>query len=235
MKNTYLKTVFVLALSFLSASLFAQDIKKDLPNFSALKVSGAFDVILKQGNKTAVEVQLKGSTKAEDIEIEVEGESLKIRPNPKVRSWYNSSPSATIYVYFKNLENISSSGSSDVTSRDVVKADELKIASSGSSDIKLPIEVNELDLSASGSTDIYLSGNVKNDAEMSLSGSCDVGTYDLILNNLEINMSGSCDAKLTINGELEARISGSGDISYKGEPTTQSVKISGSGDIHKVM
>ena len=36
---------------------------------------------------------------------------------------------------------------------------------------------------------------------------------------------------MVCNGKLKARVSGSGDISYSGNPTNKDTKVSGSGDI----
>ncbi|MDG1774786.1 MAG: DUF2807 domain-containing protein, partial [Flavobacteriaceae bacterium] len=44
-------------------------------------------------------------------------------------------------------------------------------------------------------------------------------------------VSGSADVTLTVKGTLNAKVSGSGDIQYKGNPKKVASKVSGSGDV----
>jgi len=84
----------------------------------------------------------------------------------------------------------------------------------------------------SGSGDITLNGTAKN-FEATISGSGDIKAYGLEADNVEATVSGSADIKVTANKMLKARVSGSGDISYRGNPTKVDTKASGSGDISK--
>ncbi len=84
----------------------------------------------------------------------------------------------------------------------------------------------------SGSGDMNLSGKTI-DFEATISGSGDIKAYDLIADNVEATVSGSADIKVTANKMLKARVSGSGDISYRGNPEKVDTKTSGSGDISR--
>ena len=50
---------------------------------------------------------------------------------------------------------------------------------------------------------------------------------------MEAVVSGSGDIQVTASQSLKARVSGSGDISYRGNPEKQDFKTSGSGDISR--
>ena len=82
----------------------------------------------------------------------------------------------------------------------------------------------------SGSGDMDLSGKT-NDLDVQVSGSGDIKAYDLDAEFVTAQVSGSADIKVTANQMLKARVSGSGDISYKGNPKKIETKTSGSGDI----
>ena len=69
------------------------------------------------------------------------------------------------------------------------------------------------------------------DFEVSVSGSGDIRAYDLTAEFVDAQVSGSADIKVTANQMLKARVSGSGDITYKGNPKKIDTKSSGSGDI----
>ena len=64
-----------------------------------------------------------------------------------------------------------------------------------------------------------------------MSGSGDIRAYDLQADFVDAQVSGSADIRVTANEMLKARVSGSGDISYKGNPKKIDTKSSGSGDI----
>ena len=84
----------------------------------------------------------------------------------------------------------------------------------------------------SGSGDITLSGTTK-DFDATISGSGDIEAYNLEADNVSATVSGSADIQVTAKKSIKARVSGSGDISYRGNPEKVDTKTSGSGDISK--
>jgi hypothetical protein len=101
---------------------------------------------------------------------------------------------------------------------------------SGSGDIALVVEANSVKASMSGSGDITLRGKTSN-LEISISGSGDIKAYDFIADNVEALVSGSATVEVTANKSINAKVSGSGDIDYRGNPEKIDTKVSGSGDI----
>ena len=91
---------------------------------------------------------------------------------------------------------------------------------------------DEVDASLSGSGDINLSGRTT-DFTVSVSGSGDIKAYDLEADFVRATVSGSADIRVTANQSIDARVSGSGDIHYRGNPKKIKSKASGSGDITK--
>lgn len=87
----------------------------------------------------------------------------------------------------------------------------------------------------SGSAKINAEGtntNV-NHAEYSISGSGEIFAYDILSKDFEGNISGKAEMRTSVFNNLNASISGSGVIYYKGNPTVSS-NISGSGKVIKV-
>jgi len=80
--------------------------------------------------------------------------------------------------------------------------------------------------------DITFSGQTS-DFDATISGSGDIRAFDLEADNVNATVSGSADIKVTAKKMLKARVSGSGDITYKGNPEKLDTKTSGSGDISK--
>ncbi|WP_149277505.1 head GIN domain-containing protein [Pareuzebyella sediminis] len=207
-------------------------IKRSVANYEGVAVSGWFDVDLVEGREG--NLSLEGEENLlEYIVTEVKNGSLNIRvkkgANLKPSSWNQG---IRITVPVEDIENISMSGSGDIVGKTTLKASKFQTAMSGSGDITLHVMANTMTATMSGSGDMNLAGKVK-DFEASVSGSGDIKAYDLTADNVQATISGSADIKVTAKEMLKARVSGSGDISYRGNPKKVDTKTSGSGDISK--
>lgn len=205
-------------------------IERSVGEYDAIAVSGWFDVNLVAGNEG--ELTLKGEENLlEYIKTEVKDGKLVIKTekgvNLKPSNW-NSGIYVTVPV--ESIDMVALSGSGDIVGETTIKSNDFKTAMSGSGDITLSVEANSIDASMSGSGDINLSGTVQ-DFEATISGSGDIKAYDLKAANVYAQVSGSADIKVTATEMIKARVSGSGDISYKGNPKKIDTKTSGSGDI----
>ena len=149
--------------------------------------------------------------------------------NLKPSSW---SKSIKITVPTESINSVALSGSGDIVSKTTIKTENFKTAMSGSGDITLDIESNSVGTSMSGSGSITLSGTTS-DFNVTISGSSDIKAYELEADTVIATVSGSADIQVTAKKMLKARVSGSGDISYRGNPEKIDTKTSGSGDITK--
>jgi len=207
-------------------------IERSVGEYDAIGLSGSFDLDLVSGKEG--EITLEGeSNLLEHIKTEVKNGKLSI----KVEKGYNLKPSSwndgiRITVPVESVNAVALSGSGDIVGKTTIKTDNFKTAMSGSGDITLDVEANSIDAAMSGSGDITLNGSARN-FEATVSGSGDIKAYGLEADNVDATVSGSADIKVTANKMLKARVSGSGDISYRGNPDKVDTKSSGSGDISK--
>ena len=207
-------------------------INRSTGDYDAIGVSGWFDVILVDGKEG--KLTLTGeSNLLEYIITEVKNGKLEIKTERgvdlKPSSWNNG---ITITVPVESVDAIALSGSGDIVGKTTIKTDKLDTAMSGSGDITLDVDSDSVSASMSGSGDITLSGSTK-DFDATISGSGDIKAFDLEADNVDATVSGSADIKVTANKMLKARVSGSGDITYKGNPEKVDTKSSGSGDVSK--
>jgi cytoskeletal protein CcmA (bactofilin family) len=222
------KLFSVIILSFFATIVMAQSSEeRNLGDFSEVKVGGAFDVVLQRGDKNQVKIEAKG-VELDKILTDVSGGVLDIGMK---RGSYNYDY-VKITLIYKALTVISSSGSSDVTTAGTIKSDDLSIKLSGSGNFKGDVETNSLKLRISGSADMKLSGKA-NSQDIEISGSGNVKSFDLAANTVKISVSGSGNADVNVSNELDAKVSGSGEVRYKGNPQKQIFKSSGSGSIQK--
>lgn len=205
-------------------------IERSVGDYEAVTVAGWFDVKLIAGNEG--KLTLKGEENLlEYIKTEVKDDRLVIKikkgVNLKPSNW-NSGIYITVPV--ESIDMVTLSGSGDVIGETKIKTDNFKTKISGSGDISLAVDANTVEARLSGSGDINLSGNT-NDLDVRVSGSGDIKAYDLIAEFVTAQITGSADIKITANQMLKAKVTGSGDISYKGNPKKIDTKTTGSGDI----
>lgn len=237
MKSTSMRTIAILALAVIFAlPALAQRVKgngnliektRQVGAFESLGVSGSFDVYLQKGQEGRIELSVEENLEPY-LETEVSGGTLKVRW--KKGANIRTTKKTTITVHFEEISGVALSGSGDIISRDQISSETMDIALAGSGDINLDLKVRELTAAVSGSGDIELSGVCKI-FDGAVAGSGDIKAYDLKADKGELKISGSGTIHATVEKELSARISGSGNIRYKGSPRIEDIKISGSGNV----
>jgi len=237
MKNLILKStilLFTLTLSF--GCSYAQKVKgngksinktRSVGNFDAVAVAGSFDVYLVEGDEGKLDITVEENLESYLI-TEVNNGTLKIKWKNGVN--IRTSSKTEITVHFKKINSLAMAGSGDIVGKDKIKGNSLKVAVAGSGDIKVEMDVQELDTAISGSGDVELSGSAR-EFEAAVSGSGDVDAYDLKVDKAELKISGSGSIGANVQSEIVARVSGSGNIKYKGNPRIEDIKVSGSGKI----
>lgn len=104
---------------------------------------------------------------------------------------------------------------------------------SGSGRIQLSATIDRTaDFGISGSGRITASGAADN-VKARISGSGKVLAADLQTNRCDVRISGSGNVEINVKDEIEANISGSGSVSYRGSPKKVNSHSSGSGKVRK--
>ncbi len=235
MKIKTLKTITITCLTIFSLvfSTFSQE-KLDLPTFERIHMGVAGEVNLRQGNTTEVTIEASEKVK-ENLDIYVRGDKLYITNKNKNWNWknWNNNDDLVVNITIQKLEAIKVSSSGRVRGKGTIKANDLELSVSGSGRIFLDTEADELESSISGSGRIEIEGSSSYN-DVSISGS---GRY--LAENLEaeeyyVSISGSGNCKINVSKKIDARVSGSGRIYYKGDPDKINSKVSGSGSVKRL-
>ncbi|MDY8136269.1 head GIN domain-containing protein [Aquimarina sp. 2201CG5-10] len=204
---------------------------RNISDYDEIKVKGSLDVSLISGTEGNIMIEGENNL-IEYIMTEVEGDALKIY----VKKGYYLKPSRgkklVITVPFKDVSAVTLSGSGDIYSTDTIKASDFKTGVSGSGDVTLVVDAQNTWGQVSGSGDLVLSGSSEN-FQGKVSGSGDLQAFDLKAKSVTAAVAGSGDVEVTATYSLKARVSGSGDIYYRGNPEKEDKSVSGSGDITK--
>ncbi len=207
-------------------------ITRSTAEYDEVALSGWFDVLLVEGQEG--ELTLTGESNLLDyIKTEVKNGKLTIKAengvNLKPSNWNSG---ITITVPVASINAVTMSGSGDIMGKTTIRTAQMATTMSGSGDITLTIEAERITATMSGSGDINLAGSTQ-DFEATISGSGDIEAFDLEAEHVDATVSGSADIQVTANRSLTARVSGSGDITYRGNPEKMDTRTSGSGDISK--
>ncbi len=124
------------------------------------------------------------------------------------------------------------SGSGRIDFKGNCKDLESKVSGSGKVSVALS-SANKVEVGVSGSGKVMANGNAK-EIKTNISGSGEVLAADLQVERCEVRISGSGDVEVNVKSELDATISGSGSVSYKGNPGHVNSHASGSGKVRKM-
>lgn len=143
------------------------------------------------------------------------------------------------------------SGSGSVTAE--IEAENVDTDVSGSGNINLKGKFKNVKADVSGSGKVFVTGTVSGKADFEISGSGKIeaeGSADsmsaeisgsgrvmganFVTNVAKIEIAGSGDVEITVNKDLDADISGSGTVRYKGDPARVNAHSSGSGKVRKM-
>ena len=200
-------------------------------SYDAIKVSGFFDVELVAGEEGKITLQAEENL-VDFIEIKVENNILKMSVEKGAHIAPSHGYKVFITVPFQSLTEVSLAGSGDINSKNTITADEFKSTLSGSGDIHLEVNAKEINSEVTGSGDLTLKG--KSDVfKCNVVGSGDMNASALESAVVYAKVTGSGDCKVYCTDSLEARVIGSGDINYSGDPKKKDTKVTGSGDISK--
>ncbi|WP_340076524.1 head GIN domain-containing protein [Leptobacterium sp. I13] len=205
--------------------------ERNVGNYESISVAGSMDVTLVSGSEGKLTIKAEENL-IPHIETEVKDGKLKI----KTEKGYSLRPSGNkkiqVTVPFREISAVSLAGSGDIVSKNPIKTNSFKASVAGSGDINIQIEATDIKGSVAGSGDLKLSGKAVN-FDCSVAGSGDVHAFELVADNVEVSVAGSGDARVHSTSSLKARVVGSGEVTYKGNPDKVDSKATGSGTIRK--
>ncbi len=124
------------------------------------------------------------------------------------------------------------SGSGDLTIKGACQSVESAVSGSGKVNVTATVS-GKVEVSVSGSGKVVASGTAQQ-IKATISGSGKVVAADLEVSKCEVRISGSGDVEINVKEALDANISGSGSVTYKGNPSQVNSHSSGSGHVRKM-
>jgi len=199
--------------------------------YDKVEVSGFFDVDLVSGKEGNISISGEENM-IEHLKVEVVQQTLKIYVEKGKNLRPTKGKKLLVTVPFESLDAVSLAGSGDVNTKNTIKTNQFEARLTGSGDVKIDVDADAVTATLTGSGDLVLKGTAKS-FTCNMTGSGDLNADHLSSNDVVATLSGSGDCRVNCSNNLQARVSGSGDITYKGDPKKKDTKVSGSGTISK--
>jgi len=229
LKQQFLSLSIAALLLITTFSAFAQEptpaastpnvIKIEKP-FDAIDVSGMFRVFLVQGDEQMVQAESPETinmTKLVNINDNVMSFSMSgIQKPDKLK----------IYVTFKTLNSLWTSGASNVKGLAPIKAEHFKLDASGASKVELDINCSNLVTEASGAAEVKFSG--KTDLlSLEATGASNVKALEMAVAKASVEVSGAANVRLDVKDEISGEASGAAKLTLKQKPASYNIEPSG--------
>lgn len=200
---------------------------RNVSGFDTVSISNSGDATISVGDTESLVIT------AEDnilplIQSNVVNGRLEIGGKPN--SSYSTTRGISYKITVKSLKGVETSGSTDVSVTNTVKADSFSAGTSGSGRITLAdLQASSITLRTSGSGRIDASGKASS-LNATTSGSGEIVAGNLSTGSATVSTSGSGNVTVWVTDTLNAHTSGSGNVRYYGQPNV-SRSESGSGRV----
>jgi hypothetical protein len=199
---------------------------RKVSSFDQIDVSGAFTVVLKQGEGEEVIVEADQNLH-EIINVEVVGGTLLIDSKQNIRR----ATKREVQVTFRKLERVEISGAVTLKNETVLELETLEVQGRGASTVDMQLAAGRLDCKFSGASTINFTGHSEH-FSAELSGASDLNTFDLDAAHVHLVVKGAGDARVAASEYLNVSIFGAGSVIYQGDPEIEK-RISGAGSVKK--
>jgi putative autotransporter adhesin-like protein len=198
--------VFVLTACGVRGSGVRKTEKRDLPAFTSIETTGAFEVEVTCQKPANFEIE------ADDnllplIDTEVKGGVLRVTATKH----YSSRSAIVLRIAIPNLESVRSTGAGKFRILDL-KNDAFRIDSTGAATV-------------------VAEGQSKS-VEISSTGAGKIDAHNLRANAVNVRVTGAAGVEINAIDELDVTVSGAGRVTYSGSPKVTK-HISGAGQVTK--
>ena len=192
---------------------------RDVSGFDSIEFSTLGKVNIIQGDQESLNIS--GPDNVVPLIItEVRNNTLIIRTEENINITAPSSQNPlTFTIVAKDLSGLTVSGVGDVQV-DAVTTPRLDVTMSGAGMVQVnQLVADELDLNLSGAGGMEITGEAQQ-TTIEISGVGGVNAPDLKTSTADINISGLGGVVIWVTDQLTGEISGSGNVSYYGDPQT---------------
>ncbi len=200
---------------------------REVGDFTGVRAGDPVQIIITQSDLASVKVDAPEDA-LPFIKTEVSDGMLIISTEGNIKNEQD----ITIFITVKSLNSLENVGAAEIKSGNKLICESISVTSMGIGDISLMLDAKEIKTKISGTGDISLLGTTQS-LDAIISGTGSLKATDLEANKVIANVSGTGNAKVHAVQSLNADVSGTGSIIYKGNPIERNVNISGVGSVRE--
>lgn len=189
-----------------------------LNEFDKIRVWGEFKVFLVKGDTLRAKVESQ-DIPASDIVISVNGKTLEVKLKGKLYDRI----SASVYITYNELRDVSVSAAASVSLQDTLKAEKVTINVNTSSEFDGALTAQTADITVGQGSTVRIRGIVSSyEAKVNTGGI--LSAIDLISPKTYVNVNTGASAKVYASKLIDAKVSTGGSLTYTGNPEQKKIK-----------
>lgn len=202
---------------------------RDISGFTSISLDIHADVYLSEDKNFMVQIDAKPDDLSQ-ILTEKDGDRLVIKNKNKWSSKGENTVKITIHL--PRLNAMVVNGSGNVVAQTDFSTNQMKLEVNGSGSLKMmSVSADRLKVAINGSGDIGPVKGTIGEVNLEVNGSGNINTESLTGKSVSASIAGSGDITIGVTEKLDAEISGSGSIYYRGNPSTVQRNVTGSGRV----
>jgi len=221
---------FIFSVAFIITGLWDDTETRELSEFDALRVSGAFEILLVKADKPAIKIEVQGNDELTDIDTEVRNRTLRIENE---RRNYSGSRKSILTIYYTTLTEIEARGAYRIRTEQTLKGESLRLELNGAGNAEFDLDLKRLTVELSGAGTTELNGKaVWQDVRMS--GAGNYRAFGLQSDTTRVLLNGVGVVEVSVEKSLDAEANGIGSVRYRGNPERLRVQAMLLGTIRQI-
>ncbi|MCK5705096.1 MAG: DUF2807 domain-containing protein [Cyclobacteriaceae bacterium] len=203
------------------------EVEISVDDFQKVNIGGNYNVVLIQSDENKVSIETD-----ENLHDFINTEGFNSTLNINNVHNRKSTEGIDVKIYYKELNQIYSSGASNIEHEGIIVSDKLDLILSGTGAVDLEVNTIHIEINLTGAGIVTLAGETDS-LETHISGAGGLRAFELKTNYSNISVSGLGGAEVFVRERLEANITGIGGIIYAGNPKIIEKRITGLGKIKR--
>jgi len=224
-----MKKILIITLLLIPAIILGQQgvVIKNI-NFSSIDIKDKIKVQLIKSDESYIEVITKNN-KPQYIEYEIDNDTLILKKKKDA----DANEEIFVNVYYKNVYKIKATKKAEISSKNIIKTDNLIVELSWGAQALLDLDIKDFKVKLIEGSLCSVNGYADNISAYLTTGST-FSAFTLEAKKCDIIANANSKAKIYVTEELKAEAASLGNILYKGNPMRKDVKVKVGGKIENL-